>query len=163
MNLNVVLVEPRIPQNTGNIARTCAVTDSALHLVKPLGFSLDDKYLKRAGLDYWDELDIHIYESLSDFLDKHRQDKLYLFSTKAKYNYTDKKYEGDEYLLFGKETAGLPENFMKEHIKDTLRIPMKDHARSLNLANSVAIVLYEAYRQLDFPGFKKSGKFMQEY
>lgn len=161
--MNVVLVEPRIPQNTGNIARTCAVTGSSLHLVKPLGFSLEDKYLKRAGLDYWDDLDIHIYESFDEFLSQHHDDKLYLFSTKAAKTYTEEKFSGDEYLIFGKETAGLPENFIKENLPSSLRIPMRDYARSLNLANSVAIVLYEAYRQLDFPGFQKRGKFMQEF
>ncbi|MFN2363180.1 MAG: tRNA (uridine(34)/cytosine(34)/5-carboxymethylaminomethyluridine(34)-2'-O)-methyltransferase TrmL [Halarsenatibacteraceae bacterium] len=161
--MNVVLVEPRIPQNTGNIARTCAVTGSSLHLVKPLGFSLKDKYLKRAGLDYWDDLDIHIHESFDDFLKKHQDDKLYLFSTKAAKTYTEEKFTGDEYLIFGKETAGLPEDFIKDNLPSSLRIPMRDYARSLNLANSVAIVLYEAYRQLDFPGFQKRGKFMQEF
>ena len=161
--MNVVLVEPRIPQNTGNIARTCAVTDTKLHLVRPLGFSLQDKYLKRAGLDYWDQLDIEIHENFTAFLEKYGKKKLLLFSTKAKRVYSDEEYRGDDFLLFGKETAGLSEKFIADNLENSLRIPMKNYARSLNLANSVAIVLFEAYRQLGFPEFQKKGDFMQEF
>lgn len=161
--MNVVLVEPRIPQNTGNIARTCAVTDSRLHLVRPLGFSLQDRYLKRAGLDYWDQLDLEVHDSFNDFLAKYGSENLLLFSTKAPRIYTEQNYQGDEFLLFGKETAGLPESFIADNLSSSLRIPMKNHARSLNLANSVAIVVFEAYRQLNFPEFQKKGDFLQEF
>ncbi len=161
--MNIVLVEPRIPQNTGNVARTCAVTDTGLHLVRPLGFSLEDKYLKRAGLDYWDQLNLEVHDSFSAFLAQYRKENLLLFSTKAPRIYTEQHYRGDEFLLFGKETAGLPESFIADNLSSSLRIPMKNHARSLNLANSVAIVVFEAYRQLGFPEFQKKGDFLQEF
>jgi len=161
--LNIVLVEPRIPQNTGNVARTCAVTDTGLHLVRPLGFSLEDKYLKRAGLDYWDQLNLEVHDSFSAFLAQYGKENLLLFSTKAPRIYTEQHYRGDEFLLFGKETAGLPESFIADNLSSSLRIPMKNHARSLNLANSVAIVVFEAYRQLGFPEFQKKGDFLQEF
>ncbi|MGM0437245.1 MAG: tRNA (uridine(34)/cytosine(34)/5-carboxymethylaminomethyluridine(34)-2'-O)-methyltransferase TrmL [Bacillota bacterium] len=155
--MNIVLVEPEIPQNTGNIARTCAVTNSKLHLVRPLGFSTDDKYLKRAGLDYWHMLDIYYYDSLKELLNKNRENNFYFASKKAPNSYHEVKYNEDDYLVFGKETAGLPENFLKNNIENTIRIPMvaNKNARSLNLANSVAIILYEALRQLNFSGFEK--------
>jgi len=159
--LNIVLVEPEIPQNTGNISRTCAVTGASLHLVKPFGFSISDRYLKRAGLDYWHLLDLHIYESINDFFEKNKDNGaiFYPCTTKAKYKYTDKKYEGNIYLLFGKETAGLPENLILEHIENAIRIPMIDGARSLNLSNSVAIIAYEVLRQWDFENLVICGKF----
>ena len=153
------MVEPEIPQNTGNIARTCAVTNSSLHLVRPLGFSTDDKYLKRAGLDYWHMLDIYYYDSLKDFLDTNKGANFYFLSKKAPNSYHEVNYHENDFLVFGKETAGLPEKLLKENIDNAIRIPMVKDARSLNLANSVAIVLYEGLRQTDFKGFKKYAKF----
>jgi len=157
MPLHIVLVEPEIPQNTGNISRTCAVTGAVLHLVKPLGFSVDDRYLKRAGLDYWHMLDIRYHESLDDFFKAHPDGDFYFCSTKASHTYTEVKYSENSFLFFGKETAGLPEQLLKANYDRCIRIPMKQDARSLNLSNSVAIVLYEALRQLDFPGLKLEG------
>lgn len=151
--INIVLVEPEIPQNTGNISRTCACTGSALHLVRPFGFELSDRTLKRAGLDYWDKLTVFYYDSLDEFLQKHKDKKLYYCSTKARKNYTDVKFEDDCFLLFGKETKGLPEDLIYSDFDNAIRIPMKGEVRSLNLSNSVAIVLYEALRQQEFYGF----------
>jgi tRNA (cytidine/uridine-2'-O-)-methyltransferase len=151
MSLNVVLVEPEIPQNTGNIARTCAATGTRLHLIKPFGFSLEDKYLKRAGLDYWHLLDIQYHESLSEFFDLFPDGDFYFCTTKAKQSYTQVSYTENSFLFFGKETAGLPQNLLEEYVDRAIRIPMRTEARSLNLSNSVAVVLYEALRQLDFP------------
>lgn len=153
MMLNVVLVEPEIPQNTGNIARTCAATGTSLHLVKPLGFSIDDKHLKRAGLDYWNLLDLHVYENLDEFFQKNEGSKFYFVTTKGIQSYTDFSFEEGAFLLFGKETAGLPKDILAKHREMTMRIPMveDEKARSLNLSNSVAIVVYEALRQLRFP------------
>ena len=151
---NIVLVEPEIPQNTGNIARTCAATGTALHLVKPLGFSLDDRYLKRAGLDYWPYVSVTIYESLDDFMEKHGDEKLYLATTKGEKTYAEVSYEDGSYILFGKETAGLPRDFIDAHKDTAVRIPMgkEVNLRSLNLSNSAAIIIYEAVRQQNFPG-----------
>lgn len=151
---NIVLVEPEIPQNTGNIARTCAATGTALHLVKPLGFSLDDRYLKRAGLDYWPYVSVTVYESLDDFMEKHGDEKLYLATTKGEKTYADVSYEDGSYILFGKETAGLPRDFINAHKDTAVRIPMGEEVnlRSLNLSNSAAIIIYEALRQQNFPG-----------
>lgn len=157
--MNIVLVEPEIPQNTGNIARTCAATDSSLHLVEPLGFSTDDKYLKRAGLDYWDLLDIYYYESLDQFLEMKKGSKLYFASTKSPNRYDMMNYKYDDYLIFGKETAGLPESLLKKNIENTIRIPMVKQARSLNLANSVSIILYEGLRKNNFQGLSEDAKF----
>lgn len=157
MSLNVVLVEPEIPQNTGNIVRTCAATGAILHLVGPLGFSIEDKYLKRAGLDYWDEAQIKYYDSLDKFLKEHGSKKMYFSSTKALNKYSDVTYEDDCFILFGKETAGLPEELLKENKQTCIRIPMREGIRSLNLSNSVAIVVYEAYRQQDFRGLETQG------
>lgn len=156
--LNIVLVEPEIPQNTGNIARTCAATGAALHLVKPLGFSVDDKYLKRAGLDYWDKLDIFYYDSFEELREKYKNRNFYYATTKAPRIYTDFTYPQDSFFVFGKETAGLPEDLLYANEEWCIRIPMKNNIRSLNLANSVCIVLYEALRQnsfLDLLGFGK--------
>lgn len=154
MKLNIVMVEPEIPQNTGNIARTCAAIGAKLHLVKPLGFEITDKYLKRAGLDYWDKLDIEMHESLDEFLNKYSPENntMYFSTTKGKQCYSDVDYTKDEevFLLFGKETKGLPEDLLKRYIKNTIRIPMREHLRSLNLSNSVAIVAYEVLRQVGF-------------
>lgn len=155
---NIVLVEPEIPQNTGNIVRTCAATGCRLHLVKPLGFEVSDKYLKRAGLDYWHMTEIFYYENLNDFFAKNAIGDFYYFSTKAKQIYCDVAYKNGDYLIFGKETKGLSEELLKENYDKTVRIPMIDESRSLNLSNSVAIALYEAQRQNGFKGLKAFGK-----
>lgn len=149
--LNIVLVEPEIPQNTGNIARTCAATGARLHLVEPMGFKVDDKKLKRAGLDYWHLLDITYYSSLDDFLEKTNGGKYLLFTTKALNRHSDVEYPDGAYLIFGKETAGLPEEFIMQYPENAVRIPMIDEARSLNLSNAVAIGVYETLRQWDYP------------
>jgi tRNA (cytidine/uridine-2'-O-)-methyltransferase len=157
--MNIVLVEPEIPQNTGNIARSCAVTDASLHLIRPLGFSTDDKYLKRAGLDYWDMLDIHYYKNFEAFLNQNDNKRMHFASTKSPNRYDQAKYKNDDYIVFGKETAGLPEKLLKRRLDETVRIPMISGARSLNLSNSVSIILYEALRQNDFIGFNEDVKF----
>ena len=151
-NLNIVLVEPEIPPNTGNVARLCAVTGASLHLVKPLGFSIDDKQLKRAGLDYWNLLDISIYENFAEFEEKNPVGPRYLATTKGGRTHTDINYEQGGYLLFGKETKGLAPEILARYPDTTLRLPMRNEARSLNLSNSVAVVVYEALRQWGFPG-----------
>ena len=156
--LHVVLVEPEIPANTGNIARTCAATGSVLHLVKPLGFDISDKAVKRAGLDYWHLVDVRVYEDLDDFFAKNHPSCLRLFSTKAPRRYDEADYPDGTYLFFGKETKGLPEPFLEEHYASCARIPMRPEARSLNLSNAVAITVYEALRQLSFPNLKDFGK-----
>ena len=159
MKIHIVLVEPEIPQNTGNIARTCAIIGAKLHLVRPLGFEISDKYLKRAGLDYWDKLDIEEHENLSQFLEEYPIDKnnMYFVTTKGKHCYTEIKYnELDEvFMLFGKETKGLPENLLKDNLDHAIRIPMRENFRSLNLSNSVAIVLYDVLRQKNFEGLEE--------
>ncbi len=159
MSINIALIEPEIPQNTGNIARTCAATGANLHLVKPLGFSIDDRYLKRAGLDYWHLINITVYENSQEFFEKNKNEKMYFATTKADKTYCDVSYEDGCFLVFGKETKGLSEELLKERLENTIRIPMIEEARSLNLSNSVAVVAYEALRQLDFPALKNTGKF----
>ena len=159
MGLHIVLVEPEIPQNTGNIARTCAATGATLHLIEPLGFSLEDRYLKRAGLDYWDMLTMRRYPSLDLFMEEHGEKPLFLVTTKAQQVYADVRYPPDCYLLFGRETAGLPEDVLKARPGRCIRIPMVEDARSLNLSNSVAIVAYEYYRQQGFAGMRRLGCF----
>ncbi len=156
--MHIVLVEPEIPQNTGNIARTCAATGATLHLIKPLGFSLEDKYLKRAGLDYWFLMKYTVYESWQDFLVKNEGANLYFATTKAPRDYASVSYGENDYLVFGKETKGLDEQLLKDNYSKCIRIPMRKEARSLNLSNSVAVVLYEALRQQDFKGLEDSGK-----
>lgn len=156
--MNIVLHEPEIPQNAGNIARTCSVTNTVLHLIKPLGFSVEDKYLKRAGLDYWSGLDIRYYENFEDFKEKNPNAKIWMATTKAKKIYTDAKYDENDYIMFGKESAGIPEEILLDYKDTAVRIPMYGEARSLNLSNSVAIVLYEALRQQDFKGMKLYGQ-----
>lgn len=156
--INIVLVEPEIPMNTGNIARTCAATRSRLHLVKPLGFDISDRAVKRAGLDYWDMVDISVYENLGDLFARHPDPDLWLATTKAPRSYTEAAFRPDCWLFFGKETAGLPSDFRARHRDRCIRIPMRADARSLNLANSVAVVTYEALRQLDFPGLSGEGE-----
>ena len=160
---NIVLLEPEIPQNTGNIARTCAATNSALHLIKPLGFSLDEKSLRRAGLDYWDKVTVKIYENLSDFYEQNKENisagaTLYFASTKAAKTYVDVSYKDGDYIFFGKETKGIDESILRENYDRTVRIPMWGELRSLNLSNSVAIILYEALRQVGFERFTLTGK-----
>jgi tRNA (cytidine/uridine-2'-O-)-methyltransferase len=155
--LNVVLVEPEIPQNTGNIARTCAATGTVLHLVGPLGFSLEDKYLKRAGLDYWPLVKVKQYKDYRDFETQNPRGVKYFVTTRAKKSYFDVTYQKDCYLVFGKETAGLPISLLQANPQTCIRIPMVDEARSLNLSNSVAIVVYEALRQNGFKGLKIQG------
>lgn len=157
--LNVVLVEPEIPMNTGNIARTCAATKSRLHLIRPLGFDISDKAVKRAGLDYWHLVDISVYDGLDEFFVRNPgASDLWLATTKAPRAYTEASFRDGCFLFFGKETAGLPEGFRMEHYDRCLRIPMNPEARSLNLANSVAVVVYEALRQLNFPGLLDRGE-----
>lgn len=154
--MNIVLVQPEIPQNTGNIARTCAATGAKLHLVKPLGFDISEKAVKRAGLDYWDKVEIEVYENLDDFFSKNTGNFWFL-TTKAKHCYSDVTFGKDDYLVFGRETYGLPEPLIKEHYDTSLRIPMREGLRSLNLSNSVAIVLYEALRQTGFNDLSSKG------
>ena len=150
--MHIVLVEPEIPSNTGSISRTCAVTGSSLHLVRPLGFSVDDKHLKRAGLDYWHFLDLYYYDSFDEVMLKHPNNRFYFATTKAKYAfYHQKNYQIDDFIVFGKETKGLPEALLNKYPDQCIRIPMGKDIRSLNLSNSVSIILYEALRQLDFP------------
>ena len=150
--MNIVLVEPEIPYNTGNIARTCAVTGAVLHLVRPLGFSTDDKYLKRAGLDYWHLVQIHYYDSFAGLREKYSDNNFYYVTTKGSQSYADIKYNQEDFLVFGKETAGLPKELLAANPDYCIRIPMMNDARSLNLSNSVAIVVYEAWRQKGFTG-----------
>lgn len=152
MNLNIVLVEPEIPQNTGNIARSCVLTRSTLHLVRPLGFSVDDKHLKRAGLDYWKYLDIRYYDSLDEVHSQYKDARFFYATTKAQKSYIDVEYEQGDFLVFGKESAGLPRKLINENMEHCIRIPMvKESLRSLNLANSVNIIMFEALRQMGFP------------
>ena len=157
MNINIVLCEPEIPQNTGNIARTCAAVGASLHLIKPLGFEIDDRKLKRAGLDYWHLLDITYYEGLEDFFEKNPDAAVYYFSTKAPKSFSEVTYPEKVYLMFGKETAGLPEELLLSHPDTTVRIPMRDHLRSLNLSNSVAVAVYEVLRQRGYDGLRGDG------
>ncbi len=159
MAMNIVLVEPEIPQNAGNIARTCAVTGSILHLVRPLGFEVTDKYLKRAGLDYWHYLDIRYYDSIEEVMEKYYTgDNFWFYSTKAKYIHSDAPYKDGDFLVFGKETKGLPEPLLEKNYSQSVRIPMIGELRSLNLSNAVCVGVYEALRQLGFKGFKTEGE-----
>lgn len=156
--LNVVLVEPEIPQNCGNIARTCAATACRLHLIRPLGFDISEKAVKRAGLDYWNLVEVLDYENLEEFFSKNKVERMWCLSTKAPRCYTEAEYREGDYLFFGKETKGLPEPFLEAHRESCVRIPMRQEARSLNLSNAVAITVYEALRQLSFPQLKDFGK-----
>lgn len=166
MKLNVVLVEPEIPQNTGNIARTCAATGAKLHLVKPLGFEISDKTLKRAGLDYWDKLEIEEHESFAEFLEKYKPENTNMFfvTTKGKKVYSDVDYSSMEevFVLFGKETKGLPEDILQKYFENAIRIPMRKTLRSLNLSNSVAIVVYDILRQANFFGLEESSTYFDK-
>lgn len=152
--MHIVLVEPEIPANTGNISRTCAVSGTSLHLVKPLGFSTDDKHLKRAGLDYWHQLDLHYHENFSEVQQKYPTGRFWFLTTKADKSYSEVEFGPEDFLVFGKETAGLPKELLAANPDHCIRIPMLPEIRSLNLSNSVAIVLYEAIRQQGFPGMK---------
>lgn len=156
--MNIVLLEPEMPLNTGNIGRTCVATGTRLHLIEPLGFKLNEKAVKRAGLDYWDKLDVTVYSDYQDFLDQNPGAKIYMATTKAHQIYTDVQYEPDCYLMFGKESAGIPEEILVDHEDSCVRIPMWGDIRSLNLANSVAIVLYEALRQNEFEKMTMQGE-----
>ena len=156
--LNIVLVEPEIPQNCGNIARTCAATGCRLHLIRPLGFDISEKAVKRAGLDYWHLVEVFDYENLEDFFAKNDVKQMWCLSTKAPKSYTQAEFADECYLFFGKETKGLPEDFLEAHRESCIRLPMRQEARSLNLSNSVAITVYEALRQLDYPGLQDHGK-----
>ena len=166
MKLNIVLVEPEIPQNTGNIARTCAALGAKLHLVKPLGFDISEKSVKRAGLDYWDKLEIEEHENLQAFLSKYspKQKTMYFVTTKGQTTYAEKDYTKNQeiYLLFGKETKGLPEDLLKENMENAIRIPMRENLRSLNLSNSVAIVAYEVLRQNSFSNLEEKSTYFKK-
>ena len=159
--LHIVLVEPEIPQNCGNIARTCAATGCCLHLVRPLGFDISEKAVRRAGLDYWDKVEVRDYENLADFFARNDVKRMWCLSTKAPRSYTEASYEDGDYLFFGKETKGLPEDFLEAHRESCVKIPMREETRSLNLSNAVAITVYEALRQLSFPGLREYGKMKQ--
>ncbi len=156
--INIVLVEPEIPQNTGNIARTCAATGARLHIVKPMGFTIDDKKLKRAGLDYWHLLDLTYYENIDEFFEKNPEGSFHFFTTKAQKTHSDAVYTHKSYLIFGKETKGLPEELLLKHPDECVRVPMISDARSLNLSNAVAIGVYEALRQLNYPELQNIGQ-----
>ena len=166
MKLNIVLVEPEIPQNTGNIARTCAAIGAKLHLVKPLGFDISEKSVRRAGLDYWDKVDIEVHECLKDFLNKYRPEEndMFFVTTKGKHVYSDINIEKSKevFLLFGKETKGLPEDLLLKYIDKTIRIPMRETLRSLNLSNSVAIVAYDVLRQINFDNLESISKYFDD-
>ena len=160
--LNIVLVEPEIPQNCGNIARTCAATGSRLHLIHPLGFDISERAVRRAGLDYWHMVEVLDYPTLQDFFARNEIRQMWCLSTKAPRGYTEARYRDGCYLFFGKETKGLPEAFLAEHYDETIRIPMRGDARSLNLSNAVAITVYEALRQLSFPNLLDYGKMREQ-
>ena len=155
--MNIVLLEPEIPANTGNIGRTCVATGTSLHLIKPLGFDISDKAVRRAGMDYWKDLDLKVYENFEDFLEKNPKAKIYMATTKAEKVYTEVAYEPNDFIMFGKESAGIPEEILLKYPETSVRIPMIGEIRSLNLGNSVAIMLYEALRQNNFEGMNTKG------
>lgn len=156
--MNIVLLEPEIPQNTGNIGRTCCATGTKLHLIEPMGFRINEKSLKRAGMDYWEDLDVTIYDSYNDFVERNPGIKIWYATTKAPNRYSDARFGENDFIMFGKESAGIPEDILVDHQDSCIRIPMNPEIRSLNLANSVAIVLYEALRQNDFAGMQTEGQ-----
>lgn len=158
MALNIVLYEPEMPANTGNIGRTCVATGTKLHLIEPLGFLLNDKMIKRAGMDYWNDLDVTRYDDFSDFIDKNPDAEIYMATTKAHKVYSEVEYEDDCYIMFGKESAGIPEEILVKNEENCIRIPMNNDIRSLNLSNSVAIVLYEALKQNEFFDMQRNGE-----
>ena len=155
--MNIVLHEPEIPANTGNIGRTCVATGMSLHLIKPLGFDISDKAVRRAGMDYWKELDLHVYEDFEEFVEKNPGARIYMATTKARKAYTEVEYKGNDFIMFGKESAGIPEEILVKYEDTSVRIPMIGEIRSLNLSNSVSIILYEALRQQDFEGMRLKG------
>ena len=155
--MNIVLYEPEIPANTGNIGRTCVATGTSLHLIKPLGFDISDKAVRRAGMDYWKELDLHVYENFEEFVEKNPGARIYMATTKARKAYTEVEYKGNDFIMFGKESAGIPEEILVKYEDTSVRIPMIGEIRSLNLSNSVSIILYEALRQQDFEGMRLKG------
>ena len=155
--MNIVLHEPEIPANTGNIGRTCVATGTSLHLIKPLGFDISDKAVRRAGMDYWQELDLHVYEDFEEFVEKNPGARIYMATTKARKAYTEVEYKGNDFIMFGKESAGIPEEILVKYEDTSVRIPMIGEIRSLNLSNSVSIILYEALRQQDFEGMRLKG------
>lgn len=155
--MNIILHEPEIPANTGNIGRTCVATGTALHLIRPLGFDISDKAVRRAGMDYWKDLELYVYEDFNDFVSKNPNARIYMATTKAKKAYTEVIYEENDFIMFGKESAGIPEEILIKYEDTSVRIPMMGEIRSLNLSNSVAIMLYEALRQQDFEGMKLKG------
>ena len=167
MKLHIVLVEPEIPANTGNISRTCSVADMPLRLVHPLGFDISEKQVRRAGLDYWDELDLNEYQSFDEVMQRYPDGVFFFCTTKAKHTYSDVRYtdyaDKDIFLVFGKETKGLPEELLAEHYESCIRIPMKEHMRSLNLSNSVAIIAYEVLRQFGFEHLKQDGELTKQH
>lgn len=156
--MNIVLLEPEIPQNTGNIGRTCCATGTKLHLIEPMGFRITEKALKRAGMDYWNDLDVTIYDSYRDFLEKNPDAKIWMATTKAPKRYTDVEFGPEDFIMFGKESAGIPEEILVDNQDACIRIPMNEEIRSLNLSNSVAIILYEVLRQNDFAGMQMEGE-----
>jgi len=156
--MNIILHQPEIPANTGNIGRTCVATGTSLHLIEPLGFRLNEKEIKRAGMDYWEHLDVHRYVNFAEFLEKHPEAKIWMATTKAKNTYTDVQFGPNDFIMFGKESAGIPEEILVEHEDTCIRIPMLPAIRSLNLSNSVAIVLYEALRQQGFESMQMEGE-----
>lgn len=155
--MNIVLHEPEIPANTGNIGRTCVATGTSLHLIKPLGFDISDKAVRRAGMDYWKELDLHVYEDFEEFVEKNPGARIYMATTKARKAYTEVEYKENDFIMFGKESAGIPEEILVKYEDTSVRIPMIGEIRSLNLSNSVSIILYEALRQQDFEGMRLKG------
>lgn len=161
--MNIVLLEPEIPANTGNIGRTCVATGTKLHLIKPLGFLVDDKAIKRSGLDYWEKLQVYYYENFKDFLEKNNYPKIFMGTTKAQKTYTEVSYDKDSFIMFGKESKGIPEDILLEYRETCIRIPMLLEYRSLNLSNAVAIVLYEALRQNNFLDLLKEGQLHNNY
>ncbi len=161
MKINIVMVEAEIPQNAGNVARTCACTGASLHFIRPLGFEVTDKHLKRAGLDYWNELDITYYDSLDEFFEKNKGGRFFFYSTKAKNRYDRVKYQENDFLLFGKESKGLPEKLLNDNYDHSVRIPMRADMRSLNLSNSICLAVYEVLRQDDFKSMTTEGNLTQ--
>ncbi len=162
MKLNIVLLEPEIPHNTGAIGRTCVATNTALHLIKPLGFEITDKTLRRTGLDYWKDLDVHYYENVQEFYEKNKNANIFMATTKAQKTYADVKYSENDFIMFGKESKGIPEELLKGNKDNCIRIPMLEQYRSLNLANSASIILYEALRQSGFEELLSTGELHHE-
>jgi len=156
--MNIVLLEPEIPYNTGNIGRTCVATNTALHLIEPLGFAIDEKSVRRAGLDYWEQLELYVYKDFDEFLQKNNYPKIYMGTTKARQTYADVSYEPNAFILFGKESAGIPEEILLQYKETSIRIPMAEDTRSLNLSNAAAIVLYEALRRNNFLDLESKGQ-----